>query len=137
MRALVALSNAIDRACRVGAAASLALMVLLIAIQVIARYVFSEPPGWTEEGARYAMVWSGLLGATVAFKAGADPVLVKLARLEGSAAISAQSFISACSGRARTSHAGSWRARHRAIPRPSACPWCGSRLRCRLRSSPS
>ena len=34
----------------------------LIAIQVVARYVFSEPPGWTEEGARYAMVWSGLLG---------------------------------------------------------------------------
>ena len=87
MRALVALSNAIDRACRVGAAVSLALMVLLIAIQVIARYVFSEPPGWTEEGARYAMVWSGLLGATVAFKAGADPVLIKLVRLEGSAAI--------------------------------------------------
>ena len=33
------------------------------------------------------MVWSGLLGATVAFKAGADPVLIKLVRLEGSAAI--------------------------------------------------
>ena len=49
MRALVTLSSAIDRICRVGAAASLALMVLLIAIQVVARYLFSEPPGWTEE----------------------------------------------------------------------------------------
>jgi len=84
---LARLSNALDRACRFGAAGGLALMVLLIAIQVVARYVFSEPPGWTEEGARYAMVWSGLLGATVAFKAGGDPVLLRLKSLEGNAVI--------------------------------------------------
>ena len=73
---LARLSQRVDQACRLGAAGFLALMVALIAIQVVARYVFSEPPGWTEEGARYAMVWSGLLGATVAFKAGGDPVLL-------------------------------------------------------------
>lgn len=84
---LARLSTAADRLCRIGAAAGLALMVLLIAIQVVARYLFSEPPGWTEEGARYAMVWSGLLGATVAFKAGADPVLLRLPALEGNRAI--------------------------------------------------
>jgi TRAP-type transport system small permease protein len=84
---LLALSQAVDRGCRVGAAAGLVLMLVLIAIQVVARYVFSEPPGWTEEGARYAMVWSGLLGSTVAFKAGSDPVMLRLKALEGNAAI--------------------------------------------------
>lgn len=83
MRAvLVSLSDNVDRLCRFGAAAGLVLMLVLIAIQVIARYLLSEPPGWTEEGARYAMVWSGLLGSAVAFKAGADPVLLRLKRLE-------------------------------------------------------
>ena len=83
MRALQSLSNAVDRFCRFGAAAGLVLMLVLIAIQVVARYLFSEPPGWTEEGARYAMVWSGLLGSAVAFKAGTDPVMLRLKAFEG------------------------------------------------------
>jgi TRAP-type transport system small permease protein len=87
MGGLARLSNAVDRVCRLGAAGGLVLMVLLIAIQVVARYLFSEPPGWTEEGARYAMVWSGLLGATVAFKAGGDPVLLRLESLKGNVLI--------------------------------------------------
>lgn len=84
---LASLSTAIDRLCRFGAAFGLVLMLVLIAIQVIARYVLSEPPGWTEEGARYAMVWSGLLGSAVAFKAGTDPVMLRLKALEGNRAI--------------------------------------------------
>lgn len=87
MRAVQALSNAVDRFCRFGAASGLVLMLVLIAIQVVARYLFSEPPGWTEEGARYAMVWSGLLGGAVAFKAGTDPVMLRLKALEGNQAI--------------------------------------------------
>ncbi|MEO8858308.1 MAG: TRAP transporter small permease subunit [Burkholderiaceae bacterium] len=84
MRAgMAALSTAVDRFCRFGAAFGLVLMLVLIAIQVIARYVLSEPPGWTEEGARYAMVWSGLLGSAVAFKGGIDPVMLRLKSLEG------------------------------------------------------
>jgi TRAP-type C4-dicarboxylate transport system permease small subunit len=81
------LSHRVDRVCRFGAGGFLALMVVLIGIQVVARYLFSEPPGWTEEGARYAMVWSGLLGAAVAFKAGSDPVMMRLQSLEGHPAI--------------------------------------------------
>jgi TRAP-type C4-dicarboxylate transport system permease small subunit len=84
---LARLSQWVDRFCRLGAGGFLALMVVLIGIQVVARYLFSEPPGWTEEGARYAMVWSGMLGAAVAFKAGGDPVLLRLKSLEGRAVI--------------------------------------------------
>jgi len=84
---LLALSQAVDRCCRFGAATGLVLMLVLIAIQVVARYIFAEPPGWTEEGARYAMVWSGLLGGAVAFKAGSDPVMLRLKVFEGSTAI--------------------------------------------------
>ena len=44
------------------------LMFLTVVVQIIARYVFSSPPVWTEDVARYAMVWTGLLGATLSFK---------------------------------------------------------------------
>jgi TRAP-type C4-dicarboxylate transport system permease small subunit len=70
-------SDALDRLCRWGALAAMVLMVVFIAVQVIARYLWADPPGWTEEAARYAMVWAGLLGATVSFRAGFDPVLAK------------------------------------------------------------
>jgi len=76
------LSSALDRLCRWGAIAAVVLMVVLIGVQVVARYVWAAPPGWTEEGARYAMVWAGLLGATVAFRARFDPVLARLAFFE-------------------------------------------------------
>ncbi len=56
----------------------LGVMVYVIALQVVARYIFDSPPPWTEEAARYAMVWVGLLGATVSFKAGFDPVLARM-----------------------------------------------------------
>jgi TRAP-type C4-dicarboxylate transport system permease small subunit len=78
--ALLTLSGALDRLCRDGAMLATVLMVVLIAVQVLARYLFSEPPAWTEEGARYAMVWAGLLGATVAFRGGFDPVLTHAER---------------------------------------------------------
>lgn len=70
-------SDALDRLCRWGALAAMVLMVVFIAVQVTARYLWSDPPGWTEEAARYAMVWAGLLGATLSFRLGFDPVLAK------------------------------------------------------------
>lgn len=79
-------SEALDRLCRWGALAGVVAMVVLIAIQVVARYLWSDPPGWTEEAARYAMVWAGLLGATVAFRLRYDPVLAKLKILQHGAA---------------------------------------------------
>lgn len=51
-------------------------MFLTVVVQIIARYVFSSPPVWTEDVARYAMVWTGLLGATLSFKKRSDAVLM-------------------------------------------------------------
>lgn len=73
------LSRALDRLCRWGALAGIVAMVVLIGVQVVARYVLNDPPIWTEEAARYAMVWAGLLGATAAFRERSDPVLMTIA----------------------------------------------------------
>ena len=58
-----------------GAVLAVLVMVYAAGWQVIARYLLSDPPIWTEELARRAMVWAGMLGASAAFRAGADPVL--------------------------------------------------------------
>jgi len=81
-RIILGLSDWADRAARAAAALSLVLMILLLAVQVVARYLFRDPPAWTEEAARYAMVWAGFLGAAMAFRAGSDPVLMKLKQLQ-------------------------------------------------------
>lgn len=52
-------------------------MFATVVVQIIARYVFSSPPVWTEDVARYAMVWTGLLGATLSFKTQSDAVLMQ------------------------------------------------------------
>lgn len=75
--AIVATSNGIDRACLVLAKAALVGMVCVIAVQIVARYGLRSPPGWTEELARYLMVWGGLLGAAAAFRRGMDPAVAR------------------------------------------------------------
>ncbi|GKX34701.1 MAG: hypothetical protein MnENMB40S_23190 [Rhizobiaceae bacterium MnEN-MB40S] len=59
----------------IGAALAIVVMVASAGFQVIARYIFDAPPIWTEETARYAMVWAGLLGASAAFRLKQDPTL--------------------------------------------------------------
>lgn len=83
-RTLLAASAGLDRACLALAKAALVGMVLVIMLQVVARYGLRSPPGWTEELARYLMVWGGLLGATAAFRRAADPAVVKLDETGGS-----------------------------------------------------
>ena len=58
--------------------AFLVAMVVLICLQVVARYGFASPPAWTEELARYAMVWVGLLGASASYYERFDPTLVRI-----------------------------------------------------------
>ena len=75
-RILVTSSRAVDRVCRSTAAGFFAAMLLLVLFQVVARYIFRAVPVWTEEAARYCMVWGGLLGATTAFCRDSDPRLI-------------------------------------------------------------
>lgn len=65
----------LNRIALYGAVLGIFTMILGSSIQVVARYVFFSPPVWTEELVRYAMVWAGMLGASCAYWAGADPSL--------------------------------------------------------------
>jgi TRAP-type C4-dicarboxylate transport system permease small subunit len=73
---LHAVARALNRAGWWVAAGLMLLMLLAVLLQVGARYLFFSPPSWTEELARYCMVWAGLLGATVTYYQRSDPVLV-------------------------------------------------------------
>lgn len=69
------LSAALNRIALWGAVLAVLAMAFSAGWQVIARYALDAPPIWTEEAARRAMVWAGMLGASCAFRAGADPTL--------------------------------------------------------------
>lgn len=74
---IVATSNRIHAVTRHAAVFAVGLMFATVMLQIVARYIFSAPPVWTEDVARYAMVWTGLLGATMSFKTRADAVLMQ------------------------------------------------------------
>ena len=76
-RAIRESSRIMDQFCRRAAVGFLSAMLLVVLFQVVARYIFRSVPVWTEEAARYCMIWGGLLGATVAFREDADPRLVQ------------------------------------------------------------
>ena len=44
-----------------------ALMSVLTFMQVVFRYAIEQPLSWSEEGARYLLVWATYMGASVAF----------------------------------------------------------------------
>ena len=70
MRALSALVRALDRGLRLAAALCLAGMFALIVAQVVLRYGGGGVPVFTEEVARYAMIWMALLASAVAAREG-------------------------------------------------------------------
>lgn len=55
---------------RIIAVAALAIMVCLILGQVFFRYVLNDAPNWTEEGARFGMLWMTGLMAPLAYRMG-------------------------------------------------------------------
>ena len=55
---------------KVIAVIALASMVTLILGQVFFRYILSDAPNWTEEGARFGMLWMTGLMAPLAFRMG-------------------------------------------------------------------
>lgn len=75
--AIITASNSVHWFIRRVTVLAVCLMFVTVMIQVIARYIFSSPPVWTEDIARYAMVWAGLLGATLSFKTKSDAVLMQ------------------------------------------------------------
>lgn len=56
-----------------------ALMVGVVAAQVFFRYVLNHSLFWSEELARYILVWLTFLGASVAYRRGAHPRIDLLA----------------------------------------------------------
>lgn len=73
-------SAALHRVALWGAVAAVLVMLGAAVWQVVARYVLAQPPAWTEELARFSMVWAGLLGASCAFRLQSDPSLFPGAR---------------------------------------------------------
>lgn len=71
--ALEAVSMHLDRIVRVFASMGLVIMLCLVMAQIITRYVLNDPPAWIDEAARTVMVWTAMLGATSALRAGLDP----------------------------------------------------------------
>jgi TRAP-type C4-dicarboxylate transport system permease small subunit len=51
-------------------AALMFLIIFLTFVQVLLRYVFSNPVAWIEEMSRYLFVWIVFLGAALAFRRG-------------------------------------------------------------------
>ena len=57
------LRESIDRIIYMILAGLMAVMVINVLWQVLSRYIFTSPSSWTEELARYLLIWIGLLGA--------------------------------------------------------------------------
>jgi len=64
------LSHIINRITEIILVVVLAAMAVVVFLQVIFRYVLNFPLFWTEEFARYCLVWASLLGSAVAVKRG-------------------------------------------------------------------
>jgi len=45
-------------------------LVVVVFYQVVARYIFNDPPSWTEELARYCQVWIILLTSSICIRKG-------------------------------------------------------------------
>jgi len=94
-RVIASISRGIDKFCRAAAVGFLSLMLLLVLFQVLARYIFQAVPVWTEEAARYCMIWGGLFGATAAFYGETDPRLIQPPRHGSKAWIAAAAWLRA------------------------------------------
>ena len=63
-------------------------MTVVVLLGVFFRYVLEAPLPWSEELARYLMVWGASLGAFVAFKEGSHVgVTIIMDRIQGQAAV--------------------------------------------------
>lgn len=63
-------SDIVDNINKILIVVILSAMAIVVFLQVIFRYALHLPLFWTEEFARYCLVWASLLGAGIAFKRG-------------------------------------------------------------------
>ena len=64
------ISDIVNRISEIAIVIIVSIMAVAVFAEVIFRYVLPLPLFWTEEFARYCLVWSSLLGAGVALKRG-------------------------------------------------------------------
>ena len=62
------LLSPLDRFLRGMLVVLMASLVLSVTWQVVSRYLFASPSSWTEEVARFLLIWIGTLGAAYAFR---------------------------------------------------------------------
>jgi TRAP-type C4-dicarboxylate transport system permease small subunit len=67
---LVRLGNWVETAIFFVSCALLCFLVVALFLQVLFRYVIRSPLPWTEEGARFALVWFAMLAASLAARKG-------------------------------------------------------------------
>lgn len=65
------LSHYLNRTAETASCLLLLVMTLVVALQVICRYILGASLTWSEELGRYLLVWITFLGAGIAFKRGA------------------------------------------------------------------
>ena len=58
--------RSVDKVLAVAVATAMAVLVLDVLWQVFTRFILRDPSSWTEELARYLLIWVGLLGAAYA-----------------------------------------------------------------------
>ena len=68
--AFAAMARILDRCLYVVASALLVFLVVALFLQVLFRYVIEAPLAWTEEGARFGLVWLSMLSAGIAAREG-------------------------------------------------------------------
>lgn len=89
----------VDKAVRALLAVLLAVMVASVTWQIVSRYVLSSPSSWTEELARFLLIWIGLVGGAYAYRRRMHLGLELLAeRLEGRARSAHAAFVHAAVG---------------------------------------
>lgn len=62
--------RAIRRTVEVSIVTLFAVLTTAVFAQVVARYVFNQPPAWTEELARFCQVWIILLASSICIRKG-------------------------------------------------------------------
>lgn len=68
MSSFIKISDWLNRFCEFLLIATLSAMTIAVFLQVLFRYVVHLPLFWTEEFARYCLIWASLLGASIALK---------------------------------------------------------------------